>query len=96
MGGNHFSTSDVNEVRFPGLFENLIFVLKKQAFKIGGLTVYWYGIIISFGIVCAFIYFFNRGKKTEKLFEDDVLNITLFTIPIAVICSRLTYIFTQR
>ncbi|MBQ7646002.1 MAG: prolipoprotein diacylglyceryl transferase [Clostridia bacterium] len=95
MGGNQFTSSDVNEVRFPGLFGDFAFTLNKVAFKIGDITIYWYGVIICFGIICSFIYFYNRSKRTELIPENDILNVTLFTIPIGVVCARLLYVLTN-
>ena len=95
MGGNQFTGSDINEVRFPGLFGDFAFVLNKQAFKIGSLTIYWYGIIICVGIICGFSYFFYRSKKKEMIVEDDILTIALITIPMAVVGARLLYVLTN-
>ena len=47
---------------FPGLgFEVNVSTV---AFSIGAIEVKWYGIILSLGIVLAFIYFLQRGTKT--------------------------------
>ena len=47
------------EVTFPGL--GLEFNINREAFSIGSLSVYWYGIIIASGLVLACIYAFVRA-----------------------------------
>lgn len=48
-------------VEFPKL--GLEFTLDKVAFSIGGLHIYWYGIIITAGILIAAVYGLSQTKK---------------------------------
>ncbi len=83
----------MHTVSFPGL--GLSFELNPVAFTIGSLEVKWYGVIITFGILCAFLLFFNYAKRKEGLPEDHLYNVTLFTVPIAVIGARFVYVVTS-
>ncbi|MBO4979632.1 MAG: prolipoprotein diacylglyceryl transferase [Clostridia bacterium] len=73
---------------FPGLgIEE--FTLNPVAF----LSVHWYGIIITLGMVIAFFYALYRAKQIGVK-TDDMLDIALFLIPSAVIGARLYYVLT--
>ena len=59
-------------VSFPGLGIDT-FELNKVAFTLfGKIEVRWYGIIITCGILLAFLYAMFRGKKNEGVISDDV------------------------
>lgn len=81
-----------NTIGFPLL--GLEFTVNETAFTIFGLKVQWYGIILTLGIICGFIYFYRRTVKIDKIPENDILNIALFTIPIAIIGARFVYVIT--
>ena len=86
----------MTHVTFPGL--GLEFTINRIAFTIpigNGINVYWYGILIAVGIVLAFIYFLWRARKYERISEDDCYNITLFTVPIAIVGARFLYVVTN-
>ncbi|MBO4539375.1 MAG: prolipoprotein diacylglyceryl transferase [Clostridia bacterium] len=81
-----------NTIGFPLMgFE---ITVNETAFTIFGLSVQWYGIILTVGIICGFIYFYRRTVKIDKIPENDILNIALFTIPIAIIGARFVYVIT--
>ncbi len=86
-----------NHVSFPGL--GLDFNLKETAiencFGIEGFNIQWYGIILSFGIICAFLLFYFLATKREQIDPDTVYNITLMVIPIAIIGARFVYVVTE-
>ena len=80
-------------ISFPGLgIQNL--KINRVAFKIGSLTVYWYGIIITLGIVAAVSYawfmFKKRGLKT-----DDLLDMTIWGVVSGVVGARLYYVLMK-
>ena len=90
--------ADPVKVSFPGLGIDefkLDPVAIHNAFGIEGLDIRWYALIICVGIITAFVYFLKRGKGTEKLLEDDLLNVTLFAVPIGVIGARFLYVITN-
>ena len=73
---------------FPGLGIGN-FQIKPVAF----LSVHWYGIIITLGIVVAFLYAVYRAKKI-KIKTDDMVDVALFLIPFSVLGARLYYVLT--
>ena len=81
-------------VSFPGLGIGE-FSLNSEAFNFdGNFPVYWYGIIITMGIVLAFVYTWFRGKY-ENIVLDDILDIGLWTVVLGVIGARLYYVLTS-
>ena len=80
-------------ISFPGLGIGE-FTINRTAFTIFGINVQWYGLILTTGILVAFILFYRRAIKTERLTEDDVLNVTLLTVPISIIGARIVYVLT--
>ena len=77
----------------PILFPNLglSIDINSVAFSIGEKNVYWYGVIITLGIVLAlFIAWKNRENK--KIKWDDITDFLLYAIPIGIICARLYYV----
>lgn len=78
-------------VSFPGLGIGE-FPLNNVAFTIGdNFSVYWYGIIITLGIVFAVLYTAFRGKY-ENINFDNCVDIALFTVVGGVIGARLYYV----
>ena len=81
-------------VTFPG-FGVGPFMMDRIAFSFTvfgkEITVAWYGIIIVIGIVSAFIYACKRAKQGGVKI-DTMIDYTLFTVIIAVICARLYYV----
>ena len=82
-----------NTIGFPLL--GIEVTVNETAFTLFGLKIQWYGIILTVGIVLGFLYFYRRTVKIDKIPENDILNIALFTIPIAIIGARLTYVITS-
>lgn len=79
----------MKRVFFPGL--NLEFNISKIAFRIFGIEIYWYAILIVSAICLALIIF----KKRDGLYKikfSDILDLMLYLIPIAIISARLYYI----
>ena len=79
----------MNLVTFPGL--NLELNISRVAFKLFGIEIYWYAVIIVLALVLALIMF----KKRDGLYEikfNDIIDLSLFVIPISIICARLYYI----
>lgn len=80
-------------VSFPGLgIEN--FSLENVALSIGDFAIFWYGIIITLGIITAFLYVVFRGKYESVTF-DDILDIGLWTVVCGVAGARLYYVLTK-
>lgn len=80
-------------VSFPGIGIGE-FTLDNVAFSIGDFSVYWYGIIITCGIVFAFLYAAFRGKY-EGVSLDDLIDVALWTVVLGVAGARLYYVLTK-
>ena len=80
-------------VSFPGLGIDP-FSLNKIAFSIGKFEVRWYGVIITCGIILAFLYAFYRGKNNEGVAMDDVIDVGLVTVLMGIAGARLYYVLT--
>ena len=62
--------------------------------KEGGFPIFWYGVIITCGIILAFLYVTYRGKY-ESVKSDDIMDITLWTVIIGVIGARLYFVIME-
>ena len=80
-------------ISFPGLGIEP-FEINPVAFSLGSFEVRWYGLIITCGIILAFLYATYRAKH-EGIIFDDVIDITLFTVIFGVIGARLYYVLTS-
>ncbi len=80
------------KISFPG-FGIGEFGVTNVAFTIPGLniSIMWYALLITFGMVCCAIYTICQAKKIGVTI-DDVIDYALFTIPIGVIGARLYYV----
>ncbi len=84
----------LSQISFPGLgigeftvnAEAISFTIGKTPFSIR-----WYGILICCAIIAAFCYLVYRAGQAGISF-DDVLDITLVTVLIAVVGTRLYYV----
>ena len=77
-------------IRFPGLFGDWTFTGSSLALNIGS-GVYWYGILIAFGVVLATL-FCLRQRKKFGLSEDNLLDLVLFGVPAGIIGARIYYV----
>lgn len=59
-----------------------------------GLEVRWYGVIITAGIVVAFLMALREGKKVG-LPEDTFYDILLLAVPLALVGARLYYVIFE-
>jgi len=78
-----------NVIAFPGL--GLEFTINRVALSIGPFTIYWYGIIIAIGFMLAVWYGMHRIKEIG-LKSDDLIDLLLFAVPIAIIGARAYYV----
>lgn len=83
----------LTKISFPGLGIGS-FEPDPVAFNLFGKNVYWYAIIICVGMILAMLYaHFNAEKSGLK--KDDVLDLAIVIIPVAVVCARLFYVLTD-
>jgi phosphatidylglycerol:prolipoprotein diacylglycerol transferase len=61
------------------------------AFSIFGLSIRWYGIIIACGMLLAII-LSSYTSKIRDVNYDELLNIVLISLPLAIIGARLYYV----
>ena len=84
----------MNTIEFPGLgigpFEINSVAIKN--FFWTGRDIAWYGIFVTFGILCGIFYSFWRGKKNNGIKVDDMIDVAIFSIPAAIIGARLYYV----
>jgi len=66
-------------------------MLLSSSFNIGPVTIQYYGIFISLGIVSAILYaFYEAYRRRENL--DNVINMALVVIPLGIIGARLYHV----
>ena len=73
----------MNMVEFPGLW-GLEFEIRRWAFEVFGIKIYWYGIIIAVGFLLA-VFLALRDSKKYDLEPDNILDLVLFAAPVAII-----------
>lgn len=71
----------------------ITFNLNPVAFTIPGINwqVYWYGILIAFGFLCALVSGYINSKKLDINF-DKVVTAIYVVLPVAILSARLYYI----
>ena len=79
-----------NMVGFEGI-GILPFLMDRVAFSIGNFDIYWYAIIITIGLILAVGFCMWQAPKFD-LTIDNVLDVLLWGLPIAVICARAYYV----
>lgn len=84
----------MNYISFPGLGIDE-FKINRVAFSLFGREVMWYGIILTLGIVLAFLYVKYRAKKNEGVSLDDLLDYAIFVVTFGVVGARLYYVLTS-
>ena len=78
-----------NLVTFPGL--GLSFHLDRVAFSLFGLPVYWYGIIITCGLLLA-VFLCCRWAYRFGTNTDEIIDLMIFAVPAALIAIRVYYV----
>ena len=61
------------------------------AFSVFGLTIRWYGIIIACGMLIAIV-ISSYTSKLKNINYDELLNMILISLPLAIIGARLYYV----
>ena len=83
----------ISKVSFPGLGIGE-FSLNSVAFTVFGVSIAWYAIFITIGMVLAVIYAIHMAKKIG-ITTEDVLDYAIWTIPIGIIGARLYYVLSE-
>ena len=77
-------------IRFPGLFGDWAFTAPSKAINVGH-GVYWYGILITLGLILA-VAVCMRVRRRIGIAEDDIMDTLLLGIPLGIIGARLYYV----
>jgi phosphatidylglycerol:prolipoprotein diacylglycerol transferase len=85
---------EIPAITFPLLGEGFKLTFLPY-FTIFGWRIYWYGVIIAFGFLLAVLYCMKRAKDFG-ITQDDVVDMLICAVPLAVICARLYYVIFYR
>ena len=66
----------------------------RVAFEIFGTPIYWYAIIIVIGMIIGVSIALFLAKR-KGFVVDDILDIVLWVLPLAIIGARLYYVITD-
>lgn len=81
------------EVEFPNLFGGLA-INYYRGFELFGISIYWYGVIITVGVILAYLYAMHRTKDFG-LNKDRVFDVVFVAIICGFIGARIYYcVFT--
>ena len=83
----------ISKISFPGLGIGE-FSVNSVAFTIGNVTIAWYAILITLGMIAAVAYTIYRAKQVN-IKPDVILDFALAAIPLGIIGARLYYVFTK-
>ncbi len=79
----------INNVQFPGL--GLEFQVNRVAFTIGGMEIYWYGILIALGMMLGVIFALYKAKSFG-INDDRFIDVIFITAVLAVLGARIFYV----
>lgn len=68
--------------------------LNRVALHLGGIQIYWYGIIIGVGVLLG-LWLAIRESERRGLHKELFVDLILFAVPIAIICARIYYVIFQ-
>ena len=83
----------ISKISFPG-FGIGEFSVDSEAFSIFNVSIAWYAIIITLGMIAAVAYTIFRARNIG-ITIDDVIDYALFAIPIGIIGARTYYVITN-
>ncbi|MBO5778186.1 MAG: prolipoprotein diacylglyceryl transferase [Clostridia bacterium] len=81
----------MNKISFPGLGIGEM-EIDPVALRFGEVSIAWYGLIITCGILLSALYISLRGKRL-KLVTDDLIDVAFCTVIPGIIGARLYYVF---
>ena len=76
-------------VSFPKL--GLEMTVRRVAFSLFGLDIYWYALVITTGILLCVLNGLRLGKR-YGINEDDFSDVIMFGILMGIICARVYYV----
>ena len=78
-----------NLVQFPRL--GLEFEIDRVAFSLGGVNIYWYGLIIAAGLLLALAFAFHYAADFG-IDADRLVDVVLIGTVCAIVCARAYYV----
>lgn len=79
----------INHIQFPGL--GLEFTVNRVAFTAFGLPIYWYGLILTSGLLLSALVAFWLARKLD-IDEDRLIDVAMIGTVGAIICARAYYV----
>lgn len=79
----------INHVSFPAL--GLEFTVNRIAFTVFGLEIYWYGIILTTGIIASVLMAMPLAKKLN-VDQDRLIDVIMVGGIMGVVCARAYYV----
>ncbi|WP_283678092.1 prolipoprotein diacylglyceryl transferase [Lentilactobacillus sp. Marseille-Q4993] len=76
------------------MFDFTTLALNPIAIHLGPIAVHWYGVIIATGVILAVILAVREGKRVG-IKADDIYDMILYALPVALISARLYYVIFQ-
>jgi phosphatidylglycerol:prolipoprotein diacylglycerol transferase len=64
------------------------------AFRIFGQPIYWYGILISIGVLLGIVLALRNAKYFD-IDQDSIIDMALLAIPLAIVGARLYYVIFE-
>lgn len=68
-----------------------LLAINPVAFSIGSLEVRWYGILIAFGIILAFLVV-QREMVKRGMHKDFLTDLLIWAVPISIVSARIYYV----
>lgn len=68
-----------------------MFAITRDAIRIFGFDIKWYGILIAAGAIIAALIAMARERKL-RLPKDTAINLALICLPVGIICARAYYV----
>lgn len=84
--------TNLGPIIFPGL--GGLELNPPNSLTIGSFSIYYYGMIIALGLVMSVVYGLRRSKQFG-LKQDDIIDGVLWIVPLAIVCARLYYVFSE-
>lgn len=81
---------EIFHVSFPGLGIDSI-AISRVAFRLFGIDVYWYGILISFAVVLG-LFLAYRSAARFGVKPDYVLDTVIAVVPLMIVFARVYYV----
>ncbi len=81
------------ELTFPNLFGGIT-LSYYQGFELFGIKIYWYGVLITLGVVLAYFYAMRRSKEFG-LNRDRMFDVVFVALIGGFLCARIYYCVFQ-